>query len=52
MNPLMPFLSETLYYALPGKNKTPITFTKFPEPIEVYFFILYCKLCKILSVFN
>jgi len=32
----MPFLSETLYCALPGKNKTQIAYTKFPEPIEVY----------------
>jgi len=36
MNPLMPFLSETLYCALPGKNNTPIAYTKFPEPIEVH----------------
>ncbi|XP_003240691.1 valine--tRNA ligase isoform X1 [Acyrthosiphon pisum] len=34
MNPLMPFLSETLYCALPGKNNTPVAYTKFPEPIE------------------
>lgn len=32
----MPFLSETLYYALPGKNETYIANTKFPEPNEVY----------------
>lgn len=36
MNPLMPFLSETLYCALPGKSNTPIAYTKFPEPIEVH----------------
>lgn len=37
INPIMPFLSETLYYALPGKNN--IQLTKFPESIEVYFII-------------
>lgn len=36
MNPLMPFLSETLYRALPGKSKTRLDHTKFPEPTEVY----------------
>jgi hypothetical protein len=32
----MLFLSETLYCALPGKNKTQIAYIKFPESIEVY----------------
>lgn len=36
MNPLMPFLSETLYRALPGKSKTRLDHTTFPEPTEVY----------------
>jgi len=36
MNPLMPFLSETLYRALPGKSKTHLDHTKFPDPTEVY----------------
>lgn len=36
MSPIMPFLSETLYCALPGKNKSQIAYTQFPEPDEVY----------------
>jgi len=40
INPIMPFLSETLYDALPKKNKTPTHFTKFPEPNEVYFIVI------------
>lgn len=31
----MPFISETLYYALPGKDKMHLTHMKFPEPYEV-----------------
>uniref|UniRef100_A0A2S2Q8D5 valine--tRNA ligase n=1 Tax=Sipha flava TaxID=143950 RepID=A0A2S2Q8D5_9HEMI len=34
MNPIMPFLTETLYCALPGKNKTSINHIKFPDSIE------------------
>lgn len=48
MNPLMPFLSETLFHVLPGKNKIPVAHTKFPESIEVYFSILQ----KYKSLFN
>lgn len=36
----MPFLTNTLYCALPGKNKTCIVDSKFPEPIEVYLIVL------------
>lgn len=31
----MPFLSETLYCALPGKNKSHLAHTKFLESNEV-----------------
>lgn len=40
INPIMPFLTETLYCALPGKDKTSIENMKFPESIEVYFTII------------
>lgn len=39
MNPIMPFLSETLYCALPGKDKTHLAYIKFPECAEVYFIV-------------
>lgn len=35
MIPIMPFLSETLYCALPGKDKTHLAHIKFPESDEV-----------------
>lgn len=41
MNPLMPFITETLYCALPDKNQTSIAHVEFPESIKVYFIIIY-----------
>lgn len=48
MNPLMPFLSETLYCALPGKNKTHLAHIKYPESIEVCFISLNVNLIIII----
>lgn len=40
MNPLMPSISETLYCALPGKNKMHLAHINFPESIEVCITVL------------
>lgn len=36
----MPFLSETLYCALPEKKRTHLINSTFPKPSEVYFTVL------------